>query len=191
MNIDFKNLSSAKRYKLMSNTIAPRPIAWIVTKSDDVINIAPFSYFIPLSSNPPIVVVSIGQKDDGTPKDTLANILQTKKATICLAQKEFIKDITNTASNLSKNISESEEFNIPTRVIKKGYPPIVDGVKLAYFADFYDTFPLGKSPTIPTFLEIIEMYADESIVDEKGHLKPNSVGRVGRSYLYDYTLEEQ
>lgn len=191
MQINFSEISPLQRYKFMSSTIAPRPIAWIVTEDEGVVNIAPYSYFIPLSSNPPIVVVSIGQKEDGSPKDTLANILKTKKATICLAQKEFIENITQTAISLPKDESESQKFNIPTKIIKKGFPPIVEGVKLAYFALFYDTFPLGKSPSTPTFLELKEMYAHESIVDEKGELTPNNVGRVGRNYLYDYTTKRQ
>lgn len=191
MQIDFDSLSSLERYKMMSNTIAPRPIAWIVTEDEGVINIAPFSYFIPLSSNPPIVVVSIGHKEDGTPKDTLANILKHKKATICLASKEFIDAITKSATDLPKEVSESKEFDIPTKVVKSGYPPIVEGVKLAYFVDFYDTFPLEESTTIPTFLKIRELFADESIVGDNLHIMPDNVGRIGRTYLYDYEIAKQ
>jgi len=82
MLFDFAKLDKAKRYKLMSSSIIPRPIAWIVTKQNDIINIAPFSYFTALSSNPPTLLVSIGHKrTDNTPKDTLRNIRETKKCT--------------------------------------------------------------------------------------------------------------
>ncbi len=68
MLIDYTNLDSNKRYKIMSNTVIPRPIAWIVTEDEGIINAAPFSYFTPLSSDPAIVVVSIGQKNTVFPK---------------------------------------------------------------------------------------------------------------------------
>jgi len=61
-------------YKLMAQTIIPRPIAWVVTEDEGVVNIAPFSYFIGLSSDPATVLISVGHKPDGSPKDTLANI---------------------------------------------------------------------------------------------------------------------
>ena len=55
-------------YKLMAQTIIPRPIAWVVTEDAGVINVAPFSYFIGLSSDPASVLISVGHKADGTPK---------------------------------------------------------------------------------------------------------------------------
>lgn len=79
MILDYKELEDLNRYKVMSDTVVPRPIAWIVTEDGGVINAAPFSYFIPISSNPATLIVSIGQKESGIPKDTLANILKTKK----------------------------------------------------------------------------------------------------------------
>ncbi|MGE4399647.1 MAG: flavin reductase, partial [Campylobacterales bacterium] len=85
MILDFSGVDETKIYKVMSYSIFPRPIAWVVTEDEGIVNIAPFSYFAPLSSNPPIVVVSIGLKEDESPKDTRANILKHKKATICLA----------------------------------------------------------------------------------------------------------
>ncbi|PID48233.1 MAG: hypothetical protein CR967_00955 [Proteobacteria bacterium] len=191
MTLDFTNLSDLEKYKLMSTTISPRPIAWIVTEDEGIINIAPFSYFTPLSSNPPTLVVSIGQKDTSTPKDTLANILKHKKATICLAGKEFMDSISKSASPLPKNVSESKEFSIETLNIKDDYPPIVKGVNVAFFCDFYDTFPIEKSKTLPIFLTINSMFSQDEIIDENLHVKAQNIGRVGKSYICDYISKEQ
>jgi len=71
MLIDFREKSKSERYHLISNSVVPRPIAWIATESKcNTLNIAPFSYFTPLSSNPPTLLVSIGHRGDGRPKDT-------------------------------------------------------------------------------------------------------------------------
>jgi len=36
---------------------------------------------------------------------------------------------------LGKNESESEAFNIATKILVNGYPPIIEGVISAYFCD--------------------------------------------------------
>ena len=77
-----KDTKLNENYKLMAQTILPRPIAWVVTEDNGVVNIAPFSYFIGLSSEPASVLISVGHKADGTPKDTLANLRKHKKCTI-------------------------------------------------------------------------------------------------------------
>ena len=51
MIIDFSKIDSKEIYKLMSQNIIPRPIAWIVT--ENAFNVAPFSYFTGVSSKPP------------------------------------------------------------------------------------------------------------------------------------------
>ena len=55
MILDYKDIDDLNRYKIMSGTVIPRPIAWIVTDDDGVLNAAPFSYFIPISSNPALL----------------------------------------------------------------------------------------------------------------------------------------
>ena len=62
MILDYKDINDLNRYKIMSGTVIPRPIAWIVTDDNGVLNAAPFSYFIPISSNPALLIVAIGQK---------------------------------------------------------------------------------------------------------------------------------
>ena len=91
MLFNLKNNNLNEKYKLMSQTIIPRPIAWVVTEDEGVVNIAPFSYFIGLSSEPASVLISVGHKADGTPKDTLANIRKHQKCTICMVSEEHLE----------------------------------------------------------------------------------------------------
>ena len=112
MIIDYKDVNDLNRYKIMSDTVVPRPIAWIVTEDDGVVNAAPFSYFVPLSSNPAVVVVSIGQKEAVVPKDSLHNILKHKKATICFVNENNKDDVKLCSTMLHKDKSEIEEYSI-------------------------------------------------------------------------------
>ena len=54
------SLSARDRYRLMTDLIAPRPIAWVSTVSSrGVANLAPFSYFQGVCSDPPTIVLGI------------------------------------------------------------------------------------------------------------------------------------
>lgn len=182
MLINYAAIDPNTRYKLMSQTITPRPIAWVVTEDGGIVNIAPFSYFAPLSSEPPVVVVSIGHKKDGSPKDTLANIQKTKKCTICSVSKAHLVKMHISGSELEKEISEAEKFGIPTVRTKADYPPMIDGADAALFCDFYQTVDLPGSRTIPVILEIKEQFVKEGLSDERLGFTLKNIGRVGRGY---------
>lgn len=181
MVINYSELNDTKKYKLMSQTVIPRPIAWIVTQQNDVINIAPFSYFAPLSSNPPLFVVSIGHKDDDTPKDTRINILETKKATICFAKLEDLEKLILSSNELPKNVSEAKEFGINTVNIESNYPPIIDGSQTALFCDFHSFIDI-KSETLPLILEIKSQYIQEQLCDEKLNIRIDNICRIGKGF---------
>jgi flavin reductase (DIM6/NTAB) family NADH-FMN oxidoreductase RutF len=62
------------RYKLLIGGIVPRPIALVSTRSDDGIdNLAPFSFFAGVGSNPMTLLFCPATKPDGTEKDSLRN----------------------------------------------------------------------------------------------------------------------
>jgi flavin reductase (DIM6/NTAB) family NADH-FMN oxidoreductase RutF len=181
MIIDFNTLDSKQRYKVMSQSIIPRPIAWIVTDDNGKINVAPFSYFTPLSSNPATIIVSIGHKADGSQKDSLYNILNRKKATICFVDDQNLNNMILSATPLDKNISEIEEYDIAIENIKTDYPPIIKGVKSALFCEFYKKIEL-EGNTVPLILEIKHQYFEDKIIDEKLNINLDNICRVGKSY---------
>ncbi|MDD2697211.1 MAG: flavin reductase family protein [Arcobacteraceae bacterium] len=184
MILDFENLSEGKKYSTLSNTIFPRPIAWITTQDEEIINLAPFSYFTPLSSEPPLLIVSIAHKEDGTQKDTFANILKHKVCTINLAHKDLLGDLINSSEELPHEISECEKFNIETKHILAGFPPMVANAKCALFCEFVKTIDLGNRYE-PLILEIKKIYIDDDSVDDKNHIHLENIGRVGMEFLVD------
>ncbi len=179
-----ENRTINEQYKLMAQTIIPRPIAWVVTEDDGVINIAPFSYFIGLSSEPASVLVSVGHKADGTPKDTLANIRKTKKCTICMVDEQSLEKMHFSSKGLDKEVSEAELFDIKTDKMFDEYPPVIDAVPCAYFCDFNQEINLGGGSTIPLVLNVKHIYVkDENITNkEKLTIEFNPVARIGKSY---------
>ena len=72
-----EDLDKRARYHLMTSLVVPRPIGWVSSRSPaGIANLAPFSYFVALSSVPMLLGVSIGSRR-GSPKDTLTNIQQS------------------------------------------------------------------------------------------------------------------
>jgi flavin reductase (DIM6/NTAB) family NADH-FMN oxidoreductase RutF len=182
-----KDTKLNENYKLMAQTILPRPIAWVVTQNNDgVINIAPFSYFIGLSSEPASVLVSIGHKSDGTPKDTLKNIRDTKKCTICMVEEKDLEKMHFSSKQLDEGISEAELFDIKTISINDDYPPMIKGVPSAYFCTYNQEIDLGNSSTIPIVLNVNEIFIDDRIISDKEKLtiSYNPVARIGKSYAF-------
>ncbi len=181
-----KDTKLNENYKLMAQTILPRPIAWVVTEDNGVINIAPFSYFIGLSSEPATVMVSVGHKSDGTPKDTLANIRKTKKCTICMVEEKDLEKMHFSSKELKKDISEAKLYDIDTKRLLSSYPPMIEGVPTAYFCELNQEIDLGDSKTIPLVLNVKEIFVDDRIITDKKRLtisfKP--VARIGKSYAF-------
>ena len=184
MIIDFSTINESRKYKTMSNVIFPRPVAWISTEDEGVVNLAPFSYFIPLSSEPPLVIVSIAHKEDGEPKDTFANILKHKVCTINLAHKELLGALIDSAEDLPKEVSECEAFGIATKKVLDAFPPMVADAKCALFCEFVKTVEIG-SRYEPILLEVKHMYIADEHIDENKHIHLDNIGRVGMEFLVD------
>lgn len=101
-------------YQLMVSGIVPRPIAWTGTRSaDGVDNLAPFSYFMGVSSAPPAIAISVVRQPDGSLKDTARNILDTGVFTVSLPALEQGPEMVGSASRLPPDVSELEALGIP------------------------------------------------------------------------------
>jgi flavin reductase (DIM6/NTAB) family NADH-FMN oxidoreductase RutF len=172
--INFNEIESSERYKLMAGNIIPRPIAWIVTENESL-NVAPFSYFTGISSKPPLLMVSIGRKKPtiDEPKDTFKNIKETKKATVCLVPVELYEKMDKTSEVLPFGECEAQRHGIELERIDEKYPPIIKGCKRAFLTELYGTFENDEMATIPFFLKIDKMYMDSEF---------EPVARVGKGY---------
>jgi len=184
MIVDYKNKELTQKYQLMAQTIIPRPIAWVVTQNNGVLNIAPFSYFMGLSSDPATMMISIGHKSDGTQKDTLKNLRETKKCTICMVDEKLLEKMHFSSKEVDASVSEADEFGIDTECVVDGFPPMVKGTPSAFFCEFYQEIDLKGSKTIPLVVEIKEQFISDEIVIDKERITIDyePVARVGKSY---------
>lgn len=185
MLIHSSDLESTTVYKLMSNTIFPRPIAWIATEGEMGLNLAPFSYFIPVSSEPPCVMVSIGPNEKSGLKDTAKNILLHGKATISLADDTKGQQIEATAEPLPYGTDEASKFDIAMAKVQEGYPPKVADAKAALLCSLHQEVALSGSEQTILFLKIDHFYYADDVIDERYNVKLHNIGRVGKEYLIE------
>jgi flavin reductase (DIM6/NTAB) family NADH-FMN oxidoreductase RutF len=88
MLFDMETLEAQQRYKILTATVTPRPIAWVTTLSDDgVINAAPYSFFNVLGHEPPTLAIGL-LAGPGRFKDTATNILSTGEFVVNLVSEQ-------------------------------------------------------------------------------------------------------
>ena len=117
-------------YKLLIGTVLPRPIAWITSKSSEgLVNLAPYSAYNMVCSNPTTIVFSAGWKPPGVAKDTLRNILETKEFVVNTPRPEHIEAVALSAAPFPENVSEVEKAGLAlTDSEAVGTPRLKDAV---------------------------------------------------------------
>src|SRR5690606_18907086 len=107
--VDPKEIAAVDMYKLIIGAVVPRPIAFVSTASSEgVVNLAPFSFFNGISSNPPCLVISIGMPATGVPKDTLRNIKETGEFVINSSNEWLVEALVHTAGAYPHGVNEME-----------------------------------------------------------------------------------
>lgn len=187
MNIDLKSLSSTQVYHLMTQTVIPRPIAWVLTKNRDCsLNLAPFSYFNAISSDPPLCMLSMGKKPNGDAKDTASNLSEGAFCVIHIAQVEHAAAMTATAASLEYGVSELALNNIKTIEHAAWRLPRIKDCPIAYYGKVHACHEIGNAPQKLIFIEILQVYVSDSVCqqDDTGRisvdaLATNPLARLG------------
>ena len=112
MQYNTKESDRSVLYKLLTGTIIPRPIGWISTiDAKGINNLAPFSYFNMVSSDPPCVMFST-RRDNDTNKDTLNNVLENKQFVVNLVTENVVEQMNLTSESVGAEIDEFQLANL-------------------------------------------------------------------------------
>lgn len=115
MYINLSQLSPSHVYFTLIQSIVPRPVAWVLSDNgNDSFNLAPFSYFSAVASDPPLIMLSIGKKPDGSLKDTRANIIERNEFVIHIAHRQLAPQVTETSRVLAAGESELDNMGLAT-----------------------------------------------------------------------------
>lgn len=113
LHFDLTALPAPERYKLLTGTVVPRPIAWVSSLGEGGrVNLAPYSFFNVFGSDPPVVGFAPGDRPDGTPKDTALNVGPGAEFTVNMVSAELADTMNATATDFPGELGEAQALGI-------------------------------------------------------------------------------
>lgn len=182
MEFDFSCLAGAERYKLMSATITPRPIAWLTTLSrEGVRNAAPYSFFNMMSAEPPLVAIGIMRRPDGSYKDSARNIIETREFVVNLVSEADALAMNLTCIDAPPDVDELGLGLIGTAPSSAIAPPRIASAPVAMECRLFQSIDAGLSTII--LGEVLHFHIDDALVDpSKLHVDTLAMRLVARMH---------
>jgi flavin reductase (DIM6/NTAB) family NADH-FMN oxidoreductase RutF len=150
ISIDPRTLSIKENYKFLTGSVIPRPIAFVSTLSPDgVLNAAPFSYFTALTSDPPLLAISIGRRE-GIQKDTSRNAQAQGEFVVHIPDETIIGQVNETAAHLPPYESEVDMVGLTAVPSSKITVPGIKEAKIRMECVLESVIPLGGTPEMPS-----------------------------------------
>lgn len=194
MEIDFSRIAARDAYGWMASTIMPRPVAWVSTISaEGITNLAPFSFFQGVTSNPPTLMFVPVNTRDGHKKDTVRNIEAVPEFVVNLVPFALAEAMNETAALMPYGESEFTAFGIEAKASLVVKAPRVALAPVAFECRLHSIVPIGEGPLAANvvFGSIKHLYVADSVLDGSGQpdpLKLDLVGRMGGE-LYTRTKD--
>lgn len=179
MILDPSSLSTGAMYQFMISMVVPRPIAFVSTVNrEGRRNLAPFSFFNCISSEPPLLGIAIlDRKDD--PKDTLRNVRDTGEFVVNLATEPLLDAMVKTSGEWPESADEFEISGLGAAASDLVKPPRVVESPVAMECRLHQEVHLGSAFFVVG--EILRVHvADEILTNgrvDAAKLRP--VGRLG------------
>lgn len=171
-------------HKLMIGSIVPRPIAFVSTLSKDGLeNLAPFSYFNGICSNPPSIMFCPARRGyDGKTKDTLNNIRDTEEFAVNIVSEDFAEQMVSTSTDFEPEVNEFEVSGLTPEPCQKIAPPKVAEAKISFECKLNKIIPVGNEGPGGGFVIIgtIVLFHIDDDVYEDGYINLEKLRPIGR-----------
>jgi flavin reductase (DIM6/NTAB) family NADH-FMN oxidoreductase RutF len=190
MELDPEALAAPDRYKLLIGCIVPRPIAFVSTASPDgrSVNLAPFSFFNGVGSNPMTLLFCPANKADGTEKDTLRNCKPQAEGglgefVVNVAIDAYARRVAAASEPLPYGESEFELTGLsmaPSRAVR---PPRVAESPVAFECRTVQVIrtnagaPAGGNIVIG---RVVHVFVRDDLINTRYHIDPSRLDAVGR-----------
>ena len=185
MHIDLQRLEPAQVYFHMIQALVPRPIAWVLSENcQGRYNLAPFSYFNAVCSDPPLILLSVGQRAQGGHKDTRVNIEQRRDFVVHIAHREMLEALNASSAELPPEVSEVDKLGLETADFPGSRLPRLAGCRIAMACECYRIDEIGRAPQSLIFGLVKTMYVSDEVaaIDPRGRLRidPQRLDPLGR-----------
>ncbi|MCD0163035.1 flavin reductase family protein, partial [Deinococcus sp. 6YEL10] len=192
-HFDLTALPAAARYKLLTATVVPRPIAWVGTLgADGHVNLAPYSFFGLMGSDPPVVAFAPGDRADGTPKDTALNIPPGGEFTVNMVSAALADAMNATATDFPHGHAEPDALGIALTPGVKVRAPRVAAAPAALECREVQTLTIGRTRIILGEVLGLTLRADAVQDAARHHVDTAAldlIGRLGGRGTYAHTRD--
>lgn len=189
MNIDPASLAISDCYKLLIGIIIPRPIAFVSTCSPaGAHNLAPFSFFAGVGSNPMTVLFCPANTPEGTEKDSLRNAKLPEEGgvgqfVINTVPARLAKPMALCAHSLAYQESEFDLADLTPLPSVRVRPPRVGESPISL--ECQTTQVIRTNPNAPSggnivIGRVIHIVADDEIINDRFHVDPDLLDAIGR-----------
>lgn len=169
--------------------VAPRPIGWITTVSTDaVINLAPYSFFNAMASNPHYVCFgSAGMKD------SWANIEETGEFVCNLSTWELREQMNTTSAHVPRTVDEMQLAGLTPAACRMVKPPHVEESPAVFECKHYQTIPLdgldGKPHEYAIIVgKVVGIHIKDDYITEDGLFDTAKAMPIARGGYHDYSV---
>jgi flavin reductase (DIM6/NTAB) family NADH-FMN oxidoreductase RutF len=182
MKIDPTTLDRKTAHEIMVGVALPRPIAFVSTLgANGIYNLAPFSFFIPMSVKPAIVGVGIGRKRDGSKKDTLVNIEFTGDFVVNVVTESLAEAMNQTAGEYPPEVDEFRVAELTPAKADLVQSPLVAESPIKMECRLLQILEFGEFPGINNFVigKVVQVHVkDEFWVN--GDIQSSRLKTIGR-----------
>ena len=158
LSYDPANLAPRDRYKMLISLVIPRPIALVTTIGPTgVVNAAPFSFFNVFSDEPPLCVLGLQARTDGSLKDTSAHIRDRGAFVVNLVDEALGEQMNQCAVDFPPDVSEIDAAKLNLLSSDKIRIPRIAEAPAALECRHYTTLEVSASRRL-AIGEIIQIH---------------------------------
>ena len=186
MQIDTQVLKPDAMYKLMIGCVVPRPIAWVSTvDAAGVANLAPFSYFMAITHDPPTIAFSASPRAEyaGVPgkKDTLRNVEITREFVVNLVDDALAEAMNVTSGEYPPEVDEFAQAGLAIAPSVKVKAPRVAAAPINMECHLQQIVPIGNRPSHLVIGRIVHLHLRDDVYDAaSGRIDMHRLRPVGR-----------
>ncbi len=189
MKINPAEMPIPKLHQYILGSVSPRPISFASTvDAEGNPNLAPFSFFTAVGSNPPMVIFSPARSGrDNTTKHTLDNVEATKEVVINIVNFPIVEQMSLASSPYPKGVNEFIKAGLTPVASEKVKPFRVKESIVSMECIVRDVIHTGDKGGAGNIVlcEIVLMHIDDAILDADGKMDPykmDLVARMGGEY---------
>jgi len=173
---------------LLSYLVVPRPIAMITTQAEDgTVNVAPMSYYLPITGKPMLVGVTMGtrRERDLSPKDTYENAIRSGDFVINVTTDRIRDRIEDVAKEFPREVSELEAMGWTATPSQRVSSPSLAESPAHLECMIHQVTDFGEA-AVPfsgvhlVIAEVVCVVLDDALADDDFHVDPLRLRAVGR-----------